>query len=60
MKQGENRADKFKAKILSRETPLAHPANQKEAWPEHDQESPLVSICFDLKPLTQEVINLYK
>ena len=32
----------------------------KAQWPEHDQESPLIAITFNLVPLTQQIIDLYK
>ena len=61
MPKGAKKTEKFKATILSRDNPLDNPWGEpNKAWPEHDQESPLVSITFGLTPLTQEIIDLYK
>ena len=53
--------NKENTRINSRASPL-EPADPdmmgKE--PTHDQEMSLIAICFDIEPLNDEVINLYK
>ena len=47
-------------RINSRESPLEKADPQEDHEPTHDQEISLIAICFDIQPLNEEVINLYK
>ena len=58
----------YEGKIVSRNSPLDKPAAPNrpvgcdEGYDkfEHNQKLPLIAICLDLNPMTEDILKLYK